>query len=137
MPQGRVRLQTLIMWLALIAHGLAAAFVLVLTLALARSNMSQAVLMGAAFVIVLLPIVPSIRRAVLEQDLFAAIQPSRSFAGECIVVILGVLGLPLLLFGWPDLAQPPSYMAGEDQLMDHLKGFGLIWMMNVVRELVC
>jgi hypothetical protein len=136
MTQGRIRLQTLIMWLALIAHCLVAAYVLVLTLGLAGSNMWQAILMGVVFLVVLLPIVPSIRRAVIEESLTAAIKPSRGPVGEWIVVISSALGLPLLLFGWPDLVEPPSYLAGEDQLMDHLEGLGLVWLANVIRELV-
>jgi Na+/melibiose symporter-like transporter len=136
MTQGRIRLQTLIMWLALIAHCLVAVVVLVLMIGLASSNMAQAILMGVIFVVVLLPIVPSIRRAVIEESLPAAIKPSRGPVGEWMVVILSALGLPLLLFGWPDLVEPPSYLAGEDQLMDHLKGLSLVWLANVVRELV-
>src|SRR5687767_8804778 len=106
MTQGRIRLQTLVMWLALIAHCLVAVYVLVLTIGFMNSNVPQAILMGVVLVVVLLPIVPSIRRAFTE-DLSAAIKHPHGLLQEWIVVILAAFGLPLLLFGWPDLVQPP------------------------------
>jgi hypothetical protein len=135
MTQGRIRLPTIFLWLALVAHCVLAAVLLVLTIGLSDSDVPKAIVMAIVFGIVVLPVVPSIWRVFAEQSLWAAIKPSRSGPWEWMVVALAAFGLPLLLFGWPDLVAPAWYQAGDDQKMDQLTGISLIWLANVVREL--
>jgi hypothetical protein len=135
MAQGRVRLQTIIVWLALVTHWGLAAALLVQCLASASSDAPTTIIFALVIGVVILPIVPSVRRVLAAKSIAAAVKPSRSQVQEAVVVALAVFGLPLLLFGWPDLVEPAWYQAGEDQKADQLTGICLIWLANVVREL--